>query len=70
MCMIDIDTLTDKEEYKIIRKRKHITLKNVADYINADISVVCRWENNKRNMTQEQVKKYIEFITNKNIKED
>jgi len=68
MCMID--TLTDKEEYKIIRKRKHITLKNVADYIGADVSVVCRWENNKRNLTNEQVKKYIEFITNKNIKED
>lgn len=68
--MYMINTLTDKEEYKIIRKRKHITLKNVSDYIGIDASVVCRWENNKRHMSQKQVKKYIEFITNKNIKED
>ena len=68
--MYIINDLTDKESYKIIRKRKKITLKDIANYIGADVSVVCRWENNKRNMTNEQVKKYIEFITSENIKED
>lgn len=61
--MYIINDLTDKESYKIIRKRKKITLKDIADYIGADVSVVCRWENNKRYMNKEQVERYIEYIT-------
>lgn len=58
-----INDITDKEEYKIIRKRNKITLKDVADYIGSDISTISRWENNKRYMSNEQVQRYVNFIT-------
>lgn len=56
---------TDKEVYKILRKRKKITLEQLSNYLDISISTISRYENDIKSMTQEQVKKYIEYIENK-----
>lgn len=60
--MCEIKDITDKEGYKILRKRKKITLKQIADYVGLSDSTICRWENNLREMTEKQVASYNYFI--------
>lgn len=62
--MCEIKDITDKEGYKILRKRKKITLKQIAEFIGLSDSTICRWENNLREMTKEQVASYNYFIEN------
>lgn len=52
----------EKEFYKIWRKRNRVTLKQIAKFIGLSDSTICRWENNQREITDEQVAKYNYFI--------
>lgn len=55
-----------KLELFILRRSKKIKLREIADYLHCSVSLISRWENGKRHMNDERVKKYEEFIKNYN----
>lgn len=52
----------EKEFYRVWRKRNKVTLKKISEYVGLSISTISRWENDKREITSEQVAKYNYFI--------
>lgn len=54
----------DKTELFLLRRSKKIKLRQIADYLNCSVSLISRYENGKRQMSDEKVKKYKEFIIN------
>lgn len=54
----------DRFEYKIERLRKGITLTEIAKYIKVSNSLLSKYENKDRNMKQESVENYKNYIDN------
>lgn len=53
------------EHYFLQRRRKKITLKELAVACDCSIGLISLYENHKANMSPEKIKKYQEYITNK-----
>ncbi|QUH20219.1 helix-turn-helix domain-containing protein [Alkaliphilus sp. B6464] len=54
--------MNERIEYKLERIRKKIKLKDVAKEIGISTGTVSRYENNKREMTEEHIQKYKKYI--------
>lgn len=54
----------EKTELFLIRRKKKITLKQVADYVGCSISLLSLYENDKAILDKNKQIKYQEFITN------
>lgn len=54
----------NQSDYFVMRKRKRIKLKDVAEYIDCSISLLSRYENLSVHMDDEKVRKYEHFIKN------
>jgi predicted transcriptional regulator len=50
--------------YTMQRKRKHIKLKEVAEYIQCSKSLISMYENSQANLSPDKERKYIEYIEN------
>lgn len=55
------------DEWRLKRKGKDITLKEVAKVIEVTLDFVSKVERKKRNFTTQDFKKYKEYIENKKI---
>lgn len=55
----------NSEEWKYMRMRKKIILKEVAKYVGCSVSLINKWENGHLEMPTENVKRYREYIENK-----
>lgn len=53
------------EHYFLMRRRKKITLKELAKECSCSIGLISLYENHNANMSPEKVQKYKEYITNK-----
>jgi transcriptional regulator with XRE-family HTH domain len=62
--MIKMYKVKEREYYAVARKRHKITLKQIAKFIGVSDATVCRYENNKQELSPIQIKKYIYFIVN------
>lgn len=54
----------EKIEFFLLRRKKKITLKQLAEACNCSIGLLSLYENDKANMDVNKVQKYKEFITN------
>lgn len=54
----------EKTELFLIRRKKRITLKQIADYVGCSISLLSLYENDKAILDKNKQIKYQEFITN------
>ena len=57
--------ITEKELYIIKRKRKGITTIELAQHIGCSQSLISRYENNKRKMSEQKVRAYKSYIEEK-----
>lgn len=53
-------------DWKIERIRKNIKLKELANELMCSEAHICKYENNKGNMSEEKIKLYQDFIKNYN----
>lgn len=60
--MYEIDK---REYYAILRKKKKITLKEIADYVGCSTAHISRWERYINNMDTLKEQKYYEYIDSK-----
>lgn len=56
--------ITDFEKYIVIRRRKKITLKEIAKAIKCTSALISAYEKQKTNMSDEKLQKYREYILN------
>ncbi len=56
--------MRDRLDWKFLRMRKKITLKEVAKHVGCSISYINKWENGFLYMNPEWEKAYKEFIEN------
>ena len=56
--------LTDKEKYIVWRKRKKITIVNIAKEIGCSHSLISKYENGTADMSNEKLMKYRKIILN------
>lgn len=59
-----IEMTYEVEKYFLMRRRKGITLKQVAKYVGCSVSMLSLYENGRCNMDVNKKVKYKEFITN------
>ncbi|NEZ45457.1 helix-turn-helix domain-containing protein [Paenibacillus alvei] len=52
-----------KEEYRLMRIKKRIKLREIAEYVGCELSHVSNWERGKVNFSKKRLQKYIEFVT-------
>lgn len=52
----------ERFEYMIWRKKHNIKLQDIAEYIGCTGALICMFERNKANISDEKVSKYNEFI--------
>ena len=58
--------MTEKEKYILIRRKKKIRLRHIAEHLHCSISLLSRWERDDCKMSASKVKGYREFIDNFN----
>ncbi|GLC32179.1 helix-turn-helix domain-containing protein [Clostridium omnivorum] len=54
--------LTDREYYRLMRKRYNIKLKAISDYIGCSLSLLSKYEKGQRELSKDKLKLYIKFI--------
>lgn len=54
--------MNDKEKYFMLRRKKRIKLKQIADFLNCSITLISRYENDDVNMSKEKIEGYKNFI--------
>ncbi len=54
----------DRLDWKFLRMRKKITLKEVAKHVGCSISYINKWENGHLHMNPEWEKRYKDYIEN------
>lgn len=57
--------MRDRWNWKIKRMSKDITLKELAKELNCSIGLISKWENDERNMSDDKVEKYKNYIEEK-----
>lgn len=53
--------------WKLKRKGRDIILKDISEYVGYSISMVSQWENGQKEMAQDRINLYKEYIENKEI---
>ena len=53
-----------KDELYMMRRKKKIKLREIADYLNCSIAYVSYYENDNRSFDREKTELYTEFIIN------
>lgn len=56
----------DRLDWKFLRMRKGITLKDVANFVGCSISYINKWENKHLHMNKDWEKKYKDYVKNYN----
>lgn len=59
---VNMDDLTEREKYILMRKRKKISLNELAQKIGCSISLLSKYENGKINIDQSKERKYKQII--------
>lgn len=54
--------LTEKEQYILLRKRKKIKLRQIAEYLDCSMMLISLYENDKSGMAENKVTRYKEYI--------
>lgn len=54
----------DKTELFLLRREKKIKLRDIAKHLDCSVSLLSRYENGKRGMSEEKIRKYKKFIIN------
>lgn len=54
----------NRDELFLMRRKKGITLKMIANYVNCSVSMLSLWENEKANLDPQKQILYKEFIQN------
>jgi transcriptional regulator with XRE-family HTH domain len=54
--------LTKREEYIIKRKRKKITLKEIASKLSCSEALICKYEKNHLELKEDMLKAYQQYI--------
>lgn len=54
--------LTPKETYMLLRKRKNIKLRQLAEHLECTEALISMYERGLSGMSDERVRKYMEFI--------
>lgn len=54
--------MNGKEKYFMLRRKKRIKLKQIADFLNCSITLISRYENDDVNMSKEKIEGYKNFI--------
>ena len=57
--------MEDRRTWKLKRMGKGIILKDIAKYVGFSVSMVNKYENGQRDMNDDKVKLYKEYIENK-----
>ncbi len=59
----------DYRQYCAMTRRvKNLKLKQIAGYINCSISMISQWERNIKNLSDDKIKLYLEFLEDYNEK--
>lgn len=54
-----------RDEYHLLRRKKGIKLKELAEYVGCSIALLSKYESGKSGMKKEKVELYREYIDNK-----
>lgn len=61
--------MSEKEEFRLLRLKKRITLTELAEYIKCSRCHIGNYENRRANMDYKKVRKYKKYILEKRVDE-
>ncbi|WP_234404918.1 helix-turn-helix domain-containing protein [Paenibacillus bouchesdurhonensis] len=54
--------INERESYTAVRRRKKITLREIAEYIGCSVSLISQYENGSNRILPDKVRKYKRYI--------